>query len=85
MEATFDENTPAFLQVPGRVFGIPPPNGDVNKGSLLLPLTAFIVPDPVQGETKLGDGCAVFCFSELGIASQIAYQGNTIITAHENS
>lgn len=82
LQAPLNENAATFLKILGGVLGIAPPEGHLHEGHVLLLLPILILPDSIEGEAKLGDRVSGFCFPELGVASQIADKGNTIVTAH---
>lgn len=85
LEPPFNEDAAALLKILRGVLRIAAPEGDIHEGHFLLLLPALILPHSIQGEAQFGDGVSGFSFPELGIASQIADKGNTIVTAHERS
>jgi hypothetical protein len=82
VQAPLDEDAPAFLKVLGRILRGPPPDGDIDEGGFLLALSVFASPDAIQGDPEIGDGGSVFGFPELGLASQVSDECDTIVTAH---
>lgn len=58
LQPALDKNAAALLQILRGVFSVSPPEGNVDEGNFLLLLAVFILPDPIEGETKFGDRVA---------------------------
>jgi hypothetical protein len=82
LQAPLDKDAPSFLEILGRILSGPSPDGDIDEGGFLLTLSVFARPDAIQGNPEIGDGGSVFGFSELGLASQVSDECDTIVTAH---
>jgi len=80
LQAAFDENLAAFLQIFSRDLGEALPEHNVVPLGAVLPLAGFVFEALVGGDRQLGHGRALRRVFDFGILAQIADQLNTVQT-----